>query len=43
MMIIITSFLYLLISSKYSNINEVNAPFETKENNFGILHLNIVS
>ena len=32
----------ILINSKYFNINEINTP-KTKENHFGILHLNIVS
>ena len=32
----------ILINSKYFNINEINA-LKTKENHFGILHLNIAS
>ena len=33
---------HILINSKYFNINEMNA-LKTKENHFGILHLNIAS
>ena len=33
---------HIFIDSKYFNINEINA-LKTKENHFGILHLNIVS
>ena len=33
---------HFLINSKYFNINEINA-LKTKENHFGILHLNIAS
>ena len=33
---------HVLLNSKYFNVNEINA-LKTKENHFGILHLNIVS
>ena len=33
---------HILINSKHFNINEMN-PLKTKENHFGILHLNIAS
>ena len=33
---------HILINSKYFNINEINT-LKTKENHFGILHLNTVS